>query len=160
MGVIALICMTFYTVPASARHSQHATNASPLTHTITQLVAHVNGVLDQKCRSHFSPMVWSWKVWIRRHRIAHKMAKGTCLPAHNALWECIHGGEGSWGDTGDPYWGGLQMHPGWGGVHHASDLSPVQQKWLAEHELQKQKDPYYWVEGQWPRSHIGCMQFL
>jgi len=24
-------------------------------------------------------------------------------------WTCIHGGEGSWTDTGDPYWGGLQM---------------------------------------------------
>jgi hypothetical protein len=22
---------------------------------------------------------------------------------------CIHGGEGSWRDSGDPYWGGLQM---------------------------------------------------
>jgi hypothetical protein len=24
-------------------------------------------------------------------------------------WYCIHGYEGSWRDTGDPYWGGLQM---------------------------------------------------
>lgn len=24
-------------------------------------------------------------------------------------WSCIHGGEGSWTDTQDPYWGGLQM---------------------------------------------------
>lgn len=24
-------------------------------------------------------------------------------------WVCIHGREGAWNDTGDPYWGGLQM---------------------------------------------------
>lgn len=28
---------------------------------------------------------------------------------HLAEWTCIHGKEGAWNDTGDPYWGGLQM---------------------------------------------------
>lgn len=26
-----------------------------------------------------------------------------------AAWVCIHGHEAKWDDTGDPYWGGLQM---------------------------------------------------
>lgn len=27
-------------------------------------------------------------------------------------WLCIHSKEGAWNDTGDPYWGGLQMDRG------------------------------------------------
>lgn len=27
-------------------------------------------------------------------------------------WICIHKREGAWNDTGDPYWGGLQMNVG------------------------------------------------
>jgi hypothetical protein len=101
-----------------------------------------------------------WLVKYSREKIAE--IRASMLPPHNKLWECIHNGEGSWGDTGDPYWGGLQMHPGWGGVHHASDLSPFAQKWLAEHELEKIRydQRYAWVSGQWPISHKACMQYL
>jgi len=28
---------------------------------------------------------------------------------HYSAWMCIHRGEGAWNDSGDPYWGGLQM---------------------------------------------------
>lgn len=31
---------------------------------------------------------------------------------HKAGWLCIHSHEGSWTDSGDPYWGGLQMDRG------------------------------------------------
>lgn len=31
---------------------------------------------------------------------------------HRSGWLCIHGYEGAWDDSGDPYWGGLQMDRG------------------------------------------------
>jgi len=33
-------------------------------------------------------------------------------PPHRRAWLCIHRYEGSWRDSGDPYWGGLQMDRG------------------------------------------------
>ncbi len=78
------------------------------------------------------------------------------LIAHRAGWLCIHSREGSWSDTGDPYWGGLQMHPGWGGVHHASDLSPDAQMALAEGELRKNRYSHAWLAGQWPLTYPPC----
>ena len=89
-----------------------------------------------------------------------EQALARMLPPHNAGWECIHSREGSWSDTGDPYWGGLQMHPGWGGVHHASDLSPTQQKWLAEREYRRTGYSHAWLAGQWPNTYPPCARFF
>jgi len=44
----------------------------------------------------------------RRVRRWRQAAITTLGPVRAGLL-CIHGGEGSWRDSGDPYWGGLQM---------------------------------------------------
>lgn len=55
-------------------------------------------------------------------------------------WLCIHHYEGSWTDSGSPYWGGLQMNLSfqatWGGwlLRHkgtADHWSPLEQIWAA-----------------------------
>jgi hypothetical protein len=40
----------------------------------------------------------------------HPLAQGRVGRVRD--WLCIHGHEGAWNDTGDPYWGGLQMDRG------------------------------------------------
>ena len=60
---------------------------------------------------------------------------------HYSAWLCIHRYEGAWNDSGDPYWGGLQMDRsfmqtyaprwllarGWANV-----WTPREQMWVAE----------------------------
>ena len=70
------------------------------------------------------------------------LAVPTTKPPHYHQWQCIHRYEGSWRDTGDPYWGGLQMdrqfmwtygrdavrrYGGW-----AHRWPPLVQMWVAE----------------------------
>lgn len=63
-------------------------------------------------------------------------------PPHRRSWICIHRYEGSWRDSGDPYWGGLQMDRGFMRAYAprallrrgwADSWSPVEQMWVAEH---------------------------
>ena len=46
------------------------------------------------------------RVWQRRFGIAARKAHH---PPNLKAWLCIHHYEGSWKDSGAPYWGGLQM---------------------------------------------------
>jgi hypothetical protein len=49
--------------------------------------------------------------WRRAERKARRLRialRASADPVRRGLL-CIHGGEGSWRDGGDPYWGGLQM---------------------------------------------------
>jgi hypothetical protein len=61
-------------------------------------------------------------------------------PPRLSAWMCIHRHEGSWTDSGGPYWGGLQMDLGfqatYGGwlLRHkgtADHWSPLEQIWVA-----------------------------
>jgi hypothetical protein len=81
-----------------------------------------------------------WVKIRRRVRVRHhpKLSR----PPHYAQWLCIHRFEGSWSDSGDPYWGGLQMDRGfmrtygsdmirkYGGFAHR--WPPLVQMWVAE----------------------------
>src|ERR1041384_7160173 len=65
-------------------------------------------------------------------------------PGHaprKAQWLCIHRFEGSWSDSGDPYWGGLQMDRGFMRTYAPKSLlrrgwanswSALEQMWVAE----------------------------
>jgi hypothetical protein len=96
------------------------------------------------------------KRWVWRHFKAHRLKAQCPAVAHLAGWLCIHSREGAWNDTGDPYWGGLQMHPGWGGVTHASDLSPMGQMQLAETGYRNSNYSHAWLAGQWPNTYPPC----
>ena len=81
----------------------------------------------------------------------HQLARRWEHRAHQAWWHanhppglggwlCIHRYEGGWGDSGSPYWGGLQMdlsfqqtYGGWLLRHKgtADHWSPLEQIWVA-----------------------------
>jgi hypothetical protein len=74
-----------------------------------------------------------------RHR-EHAVWWQATHPPHLQAWNCIHHYEGSWTDSGGPYWGGLQMdlsfqstYGGWLLRHKgtADHWSPLEQIWVA-----------------------------
>jgi hypothetical protein len=74
-----------------------------------------------------------------RHRAHRTWWRATHPPAFRG-WLCIHRYEGSWADSGSPYWGGLQMdlsfqqtYGGWLLRHKgtADHWSPLEQIWVA-----------------------------
>jgi len=102
---------------------------------------------------------WINHRWLRRQRQASKL-KPQAYIAHLALWLCIHKGEGSWTDEGAPYYGGLQMTYGWGGlVGDAAKLSPDAQMRAAETGYRQSGYSVGWLEGQWPNTSPPCLAY-
>jgi hypothetical protein len=74
-----------------------------------------------------------------RHAQRSVLANASHPPYESQLM-CIHGGEGSWTDTGAPFWGGLQMDYGFMATYGAYLLhtkgtadhwTPLEQMWIA-----------------------------
>jgi hypothetical protein len=74
-------------------------------------------------------------------------------PPHRRGWLCIHRYEGSWADSGDPYWGGLQMDRGFMQGYAPYNLllrgwadhwSPIEQMWVAERAYRSGRGYYAW----------------
>lgn len=69
---------------------------------------------------------------------------------------CVHSHEGSWTDTGDPFWGGMQFMLGtWeraGGSGYPSDASPEEQIYRAY--VIYRSDGNSWQE--WPNTSRMC----
>ena len=127
--------------------------AQPRFHAVEQ--RHVDGRLIRRYRAR----TWRWqrlmgtartrraavpasvrvlRFWVRAARRARVKA---LHPPHRAAWSCIHRYEGSWRDSGDPYWGGLQMDRGFMEGYapryllrrgYADQWSPLEQMWVAE----------------------------
>ena len=79
------------------------------------------------------------RFWRGQARMVQRLA---AHPPHRSGWVCIHRYEGSWRDSGDPYWGGLQMDRGFMRAYAprvllrrgwADRWSPLEQMWVAEH---------------------------
>jgi hypothetical protein len=95
-------------------------------------------------------------VWQKRSAQAHEKAEH---PPHLREFLCIHHYEGSWTDTGAPYYGGLQMDVGfqrsYGGWLYArkgtaDHWSALEQIWIAEKAL---KSRGFWP---WPNTARDC----
>jgi hypothetical protein len=110
---------------------------------------HIHVSKKRWVRTH--PQYYTFKLWnklLRKHTNAIIFAtaqierwKYKTKPPHHRDWLCIHHFEGSWSDSGDPYWGGLQMdrsfmktyapafllRKGW-----ANKWTPLEQEWVAE----------------------------
>jgi hypothetical protein len=94
--------------------------------------------------------------WRERSAQAHRAAQH---PPHLSQFLCIHRYEGSWTDTGAPYYGGLQMDVGfqqhYGGWLYArkgtaDHWSALEQIWIAEKAL---KSRGFWP---WPNTARDC----
>jgi hypothetical protein len=77
-------------------------------------------------------------LWKRRAATAHRLAE---RPPHMSQFLCIHRFEGSWTDSGAPYYGGLQMDLGFQRTYApqllrtkgtADHWTPLEQIWTAE----------------------------
>jgi hypothetical protein len=88
--------------------------------------------------------------WRRRAVTARRRALN---PPHEAAWRCLQQYEASWADSGDPYWGGLQMDRGFM-LHYApahllrrgwaDTWSPVEQMWVGERAIRAGRGFYPW----------------
>jgi hypothetical protein len=94
--------------------------------------------------------------WRIRLAEAHENA---LHPPHLKQFLCIHGYEGSWTDTGEPYYGGLQMDRGFQQSYGAwlyatkgtaDHWTPIEQIWVAEKAL---KTRGFWP---WPNTARYC----
>jgi len=88
--------------------------------------------------------------WVRAAGLAYAKA---IHPPHKGAWLCIHRYEGSWRDSGDPYWGGLQMDRGFMSGYapryllrrgFANRWSPLEQMWVAERAYRSGRGFYAW----------------
>ena len=149
-----------------SRHAQSAVSAKPRRH--------VNPVLVRRLRS----TAWRWQTviglrhahsvaplhstralryWRRQVRHVSWLA---AHPPHKRGWLCIHRFEGSWGDSGDPYWGGLQMDRGFMSTYAPRSLlrkglanrwTPLEQMWVAERAHRSGRG-----YGPWPNTARYC----
>jgi len=90
------------------------------------------------------------RYWVRAAGRAYQKA---IRPPHRSAWVCIHRYEGSWRDSGDPYWGGLQMDRGFMAGYapryllrrgFADSWSPLEQMWVAERAYRSGRGFYAW----------------
>jgi hypothetical protein len=95
-------------------------------------------------------------IWESRSAAAYRRAS---RPPHLRQFLCIHRFEGSWRDSGDPYWGGLQMDRGFQATYGsylfrtkgtADKWSPLEQIWAAEKALRSRG---FWP---WPNTARSC----
>jgi hypothetical protein len=95
--------------------------------------------------------LWVRKLWLNRARQAKvRFVSG---PPHQLEWQCIHRYEGSWTDSGAPYYGGLQMDMTfmrtYGGTllrakGTADRWTPLEQMWVAEKAYRAGRGFYPW----------------
>jgi hypothetical protein len=133
----------------------------------TAVVRRVNPRLTRRLRA----TTWRWQVVLGRRRShsaaplsslralrfwrhhARRMIRVAAHPPHKSQWLCIHRYEASWSDSGDPYWGGLQMDRGFMRSYAPSLLlrrgwanrwTPLEQMWVAERAHRSGRRFYAW----------------
>ena len=93
---------------------------------------------------------WVYRLWKQRAAVILKKAEH---PPHEAAWRCIHRYEGSWTDTGRPYYGGLQMDLSFQRHYGAyllrakgtaDNWTPLEQMWVAAKALRSGRGFYPW----------------
>ena len=89
----------------------------------------------------------------RWQRLAVKARRLAQHPPHYGDFMCIHHYEGSWTDSGGPYYGGLQMDLGFQRAYGGDLLrrrgtvdnwTPLEQMWVAERAYQSGRGFYPW----------------
>ena len=152
---LAVLVLAGTTSGLSAASPPHRATPKPGTLTARE-APRVNARLTRRLRA----VTWRWQVVMgrRRSRLAAPLDTRKALrfwrrqarsvrrlaahPPHRSGWQCIHRYEASWGDSGDPYWGGLQMDRGFMRAYAprmllrrgwANRWTPIEQMWVAEH---------------------------
>ena len=167
-----LLMSAFVLTAGAARASQTLSANKVLVNAArhsrdVQMQRHVNPHLIRRYRA----STWRWQALTgstRTHRSIRPSTKAVLRfwvraagraylkainPPHKGAWLCIHRYEGSWRDSGDPYWGGLQMDRGFMAGYapryllrrgFADHWSPVEQMWVAERAYRSGRGFYAW----------------
>ena len=110
-----------------------------------------------------------WKALAIRLRAGRRIPGRRDTPAsspasipHYSGWLCIHSREGAWNaNTGNGFYGGLQMTYGWMGLVTRADLlSPAQQMRAAETGYRRSGYSDSWMRGQWPQTYPPCARLF
>jgi hypothetical protein len=169
--VLAVAATTLASGSPAPQRSTHSATISPKP----KPVRHVNPVLVRRLRH----TVWFWQNVMGTHRRvsvkaplhtvralrywrhqARHVTRLAARPPHKRGWLCIHRFEGGWGDSDDPYWGGLQMDRGFMSTYAprvllrrgwADRWTPLQQMWVAERAHRSGRG--YWP---WPNTARVC----
>jgi len=100
---------------------------------------------------------WLTKEYNQTYAVMHPAPQFS----HYDGWVCIHNREGAWNSqTGNGYYGGLQMTAGWGGVSNAALLSPAAQIALADGVAAQHGYSYSYMSGQWPNTFPPCAGYF
>jgi len=168
-----LLLMTALALGAGAAHAGGSPSAKkPLARAANRAaIIEWRRPVNPRLIRHYRAQTWRWQAltglsrtsaairpstrgtlrfWVRSAGRAYKTA---IHPPHRSGWLCIHRYEGSWQDSGDPYWGGLQMDRGFMGRYAPSYLlrrgyadrwSPLEQMWVAERAYRGGRGFYPW----------------
>jgi hypothetical protein len=156
-------------VKPAAKRPAHRKSQSP-----AKPRRHVNPALVQRLRS--TTRRWEAVIGVRHAQSTVPLHSARALrywrrqvrhvswlaahPPHKRGWLCIHRFEGSWSDSGDPYWGGLQMDRGFMRTYAPRSLlskgladrwTPLEQMWVAERAHRSGRG-----YGPWPNTARAC----
>jgi hypothetical protein len=164
--IVAAVASTLPAASAPPRRAYPATTAvSPTPHKPR---LHVNPLLVRRLRN--TVLRWQAVMGLRRRSFSSAplqtpralrywrnrvryISRLAAHPPHRSGWLCIHHYEGSWSDSGDPYWGGLQMDRGFMRTYAppvllrrgwANRWTPLEQMWVAERAHRSGRGYYPW----------------
>ncbi len=108
-------------------------------------------------RFHAAQLRWTLRE-LRQTEAAIRAKARRTVSSHLSGWLCIHSREGAWNSqTGNGYYGGLQMSYGWMGVvGNAALLPPGRQIAVADMVARAHAYAYSWMQGQWPNTFPPC----
>ena len=146
------------TAPKPVRKAATKGNA-PLVRRLRRTVWHWQAVMGKRRTTVKLSLrsVPALRYWRRQARTVVRVASH---PPHKAGWLCIHRYEGSWSDSSDPYWGGLQMDRGFMSAYAPGELlrrgwadrwTALEQMWVAERAHRSGRG--YWP---WPSTARFC----
>jgi hypothetical protein len=92
-------------------------------------------------------------------RIEHRILVASLPVVHYPAWRCIHRYEGSWQDSGDPYWGGLQMDRGFMARYAPRWLlrKGLANSWTPREQMGVAERAYLSGRGFWPWPNTARM---
>ncbi len=159
---------------ASSSTERQVTATATSSKPVQTKTRHVDAALVRRLRR----TVWHWQAVMGKRRTivktslrtvsalrywrrqARSVVRAASHPPHKAGWLCIHRYEGSWGDSDDPYWGGLQMDRGFMRTYApglllrrgwADRWTALEQMWVAERAHRSGRG--YWP---WPSTARFC----
>jgi hypothetical protein len=155
-----------------ARGAASLSASNALVHAAGHVrLGHKQRHVSPRLIARYRAQTWRWQALIGAPRTRHAIRPNTKAvlrfwvraagraytraihPPHKRDWLCIHRFEGSWRDSGDPYWGGLQMDRGFMSGYapgyllrkgFADRWTPLEQMWVAERAYRSGRGFYAW----------------